>query len=79
MNKITFKFCAHFLFVVVNSIRFATRLNQMSCNGGKTDGETKKSKRKCLFFDLNQKHLQVFHAFYLLKNTKETNGETQKI
>ena len=29
-------------------------------------------------FDLNQKHLQVFQAFCLLKNTKETSGETQK-
>ena len=29
-------------------------------------------------FDLNQKHLQVFQAFRLLKNTKETSGETQK-
>ena len=37
------------MFVFVNSIRFATCLNQMSCNRGKTDGETKKSKRKCFF------------------------------
>ena len=29
-------------------------------------------------FDLNQKHLQVFQAFRLLKNTKETIGDTQK-
>ena len=29
-------------------------------------------------FDLNQKHLQVFQAFRLLKNTKQTSGETQK-
>ena len=29
-------------------------------------------------FDLNQKHFQLFHAFRLLKNTKETSGETQK-
>ena len=29
-------------------------------------------------FDLNQKHLQVFQAFRLLKNAKETNGEIQK-
>ena len=43
----------------------------MSCNRGKTDGKTKKSKRKCFFnknvFDLNQKHLQVFQAFRLLE------------
>ena len=51
------KFCGHFLFAFVN---------QMSCNGGKTDGEPKK-------------HLQVFQAFRLLKNMKETSGETQKI
>ena len=30
-------------------------------------------------FDLNQKHLQVFQTFRLLKkNIKETSGETQK-
>ena len=30
-------------------------------------------------FDLNQKHLQVFQTFRLLKkNMKETSGETQK-
>ena len=29
-------------------------------------------------FDLNQKHLHVFHAFRLLKTTKETSGDTQK-
>ena len=54
----------------------------MFCNGGKTDVETKKSNRKFFFnknvFHLNQKHLQVFHVFRLLKNTKETSGETQK-
>ena len=54
----------------------------MSCNRGKTDGETKKSKTKCFFqqnvFDLNQKHLHVFQAFRLLKSTKETSGDTQK-
>ena len=71
------------MFVFVNSVCFATCLNQMSCNRGRTDGETKKSNRKCLFFnknvfDLNRKHLQVFQAFRLLKNTKETSGETQK-
>ena len=43
----------------------------------------KKIKEKMFFFnknvfDLNQKHLQVFQAFRLLKNTKETSGETQK-
>ena len=27
-------------------------------------------------FDLNQKHFQVFQAFRLFKNTKETSGET---
>ena len=33
MNVISFsKFCVHFLFVFVNWIRFATCLNQMSCN-----------------------------------------------
>ena len=29
-------------------------------------------------FDLNQEYFQVFQAFRLLKNTKETSGETQK-
>ena len=29
-------------------------------------------------FDLNQKHLIVFQTFRLLKNAKETSGETQK-
>ena len=29
-------------------------------------------------FDLNQKLLQVFQPFCLLKNTKETSGDTQK-
>ena len=29
-------------------------------------------------FDNNQKHLQVFQVFRLLKNTKKTCGETQK-
>ena len=43
-----FKFCVHFLFVFVNSIRFSICLNQISCNDEKTDGETKKSNRKCL-------------------------------
>ena len=43
----------------------------------------KQDKEKMFFFnkndfDLNQKHLQVFQAFRLLKNTKETSGETQK-
>ena len=51
-------------------------------NGGKTDGETKNQTENVFFnknvFDLSQKHLQVFQAFQLLKNTKETNGETQK-
>ena len=54
----------------------------MSCNRGKTDSKTKKIKRKCFFnknvFDLNQKHLQLFKGFNLLKNTKKTNGQTQK-
>ena len=52
----------------------------MPCNIGKTDGETKES--NIVFsknvFDLNQKHLQVFQTFHFLKNTKETNSETQK-
>ena len=69
------------MFAFVNLIRFATCLNQMSCNKGKTDGETQKSKGNIFFnknvFDLNQKHLQVFQAFRLLKNTKETRGDTQ--
>ena len=30
-------------------------------------------------FDLNQKRLQVFQAFRLLKNTKVTRDDTQKI
>ena len=43
----------------------------------------RKNQRQNLFsnknvFDLNQKHLQVFQAFRLLKNTKETSGDTQK-
>ena len=55
--------------------------NQISCNRGKTDGETKKSKN--VFFnknvlDLNQKHLLVFQAGCLVKNTKEKSGDTQK-
>ena len=29
-------------------------------------------------FDKNQKYLQVFQAFRLLKNRQETSGETQK-
>ena len=29
-------------------------------------------------FGLNQKQLQVFQAFRLLKNTKKTRGETQE-
>ena len=71
------------MIVFVNLIRVATCLNQMSYNRGKTDCKTKKSKRKNVFFnknafDLNQKHLQVFQAFCLLKNTKETSGDTQK-
>ena len=49
MNMILFKFCVHVLFVFVNSIRFATCLNQMSCNRGKTDGETKRIKDKMFF------------------------------
>ena len=36
-------------FIFVNSICFATCFYQISCNRGKTDGETKKSKRKCFF------------------------------
>ena len=74
LNKhdIFFKFCVYtFLFVFVNSIRFATCLNQMSCNSEKTDSETKKSNRKCFpnknVFNLNQKHLLVFQTFRLLK------------
>ena len=49
MNMVLFKFCVHVLFVFVNSIRFATCLNQMSCNRGKTDGETKRIKDKMFF------------------------------
>ena len=49
MNMVLFKFCVHVLFVFVNSIRFVTCLNQMSCNRGKTDSETKKLKTKCFF------------------------------
>ena len=42
-----------------------------------------KSKTENIFFnknvfDQNQKHLQVFQAFCLLKNTKEKSGLTQK-
>ena len=29
-------------------------------------------------FDLNQKHFKVFQVFRLLKNTKETGGNTKK-
>ena len=43
------KFCVHFSFVSVNSIRFATCLNQISCNCGKTDSKTKKSNIKRFF------------------------------
>ena len=49
MNMISFKFWVHFLLDFVNSILFATLLNQMSYNRGKTDGKTQKSKRKCFF------------------------------
>ena len=42
-----------------------------------------KSKTENIFFnknvfDQNQKHLQVFQAFCLLKNTKETSGLIQR-
>ena len=37
------------MFVFVNSIRFATCLNQMSCNRGKTDGE-QENQRENVFF-----------------------------
>ena len=56
----------------------------MPCNGGKTDGKTKKIQQKKFFFnknvfDLNQRHLQVFQTFHFLKKKKETIGEIQKI
>ena len=70
------------MYLFVNFVRLATCLNQMSCNGGKTDGKIKKSNRKFFFgqkyFHLNQKHLPIFQAFHLLKNTKETSSEKQK-
>ena len=42
-----------------------------------------KNERENIFFntnvfDLNQKHFEVFQAFCLLKNTKQTSGDTQK-
>ena len=37
------------MFAFLNSICFATCLDQMSCKGGKTDGETRKLNRKCFF------------------------------
>ena len=37
------------MFAFVNSIRFATWLNQMTCNRGKTGGETKKSQKRMFF------------------------------
>ena len=49
MNMISFRFWVHFLLDFVNSILFATLLNQMSYNRRKTDGKTQKSKRKCFF------------------------------
>ena len=36
-------------FCKFNSFRFATCLNQISCNGGKAGGETTKSNRKSFF------------------------------
>ena len=72
-----------FLFVFLSSIRFVTCLNQMFCNKGKADGETKKIKEGMFFFyvnvfNLNQNHLQNFQASGLLKSTKEKSGDTQK-
>ena len=39
----------HFLLAFVNSIRFATCLNQKFCKGERTDDETKKSNRRSFF------------------------------
>ena len=46
--------------------------SNVSCKRGKLMAKQKNQ------FDLNQKHLQVFQTFRLLKNTKETSGETQE-
>ena len=44
----------------------------MSCNDGKTDGEARKSNRKCFFhknvFDVNQKHFQLFQGKLFLRH-----------
>ena len=65
---------------MVNSIRVATCLNQMSYNKEKLVVEQKN--QMFLFnknvFDLNQKHLQVFRALNLLKITRERSWETHK-
>ena len=53
----------------------------MCSNRMSRDGETEKSQTEIFnknIFDLNQKLLLVFQAFCLLKNTKETSGETNK-
>ena len=43
---------------------------------GKQESETENVFFKKNVFDLNQKHLLVFQTFCLLKDTKETCGET---
>lgn len=50
-------------------------------NGGKTDGETKKANRKCFYQQKcfsSEPNTFASVADLLLKNTKETSGETQK-
>ena len=55
----------------------------MSCNRGKTDGETKKSKVKSFFqqkcFLSEPKTFASFSGIsFVEKNTKETSEDTQK-
>ena len=70
------------MFFFINSIRFATCFNELSFNRGKMVAKQKKQRENVFFkknvFDLNQNHFQVFQTLPLLKNTKETSGETQK-
>ena len=56
--------------------------SNVSCKRGKLVAK-QKNQSKNVFFNknvlgLNQKHLQVFQTFRLLKNTKETSCETQE-
>ena len=65
-----------FFVCFVNSVCFATCLNQVSCNRGKTDGETKKSNTKYFF----QSELKTFVCFSAVSFAEkhEGSGDTQK-